>query len=151
MSRSGLPEALHGAEKVLAGEDPNRPVMCQAQDCRGHRVRTEVIPGTSAPVGVFERAKADIYIRDKYGNLLAAVCQKCHYDRLVSLGKDQMSQFRETVSQSELVASPVESRLGNLASHVAEIVDAIPKTYESEDSLAERYAATGSRTSDFEP
>lgn len=133
-SKTGLPEALGSNAHLPSGprsEDPNRPEMCQAENCQGYRKEVVTLPNGKRQ-GVYERAKAAIYIRDKHGNLLAAVCQKCHIEHLEAQGKDQLSQVRiEGINAPQGEMLTRSDTPPGLIDHLRQI----------EDQLAEQWAA----------
>lgn len=104
-SKSGLPEALHGASDTPTAE--RKPDQCEAPNCRSRRIRV----GTSLNgEPEFERkpGNADIHLRDKRGNLIMAICQECYAKGQVASGNDQLSQVK---SASPLQARTIEGQL----------------------------------------
>lgn len=136
-SKSGLPEALKalgspketGILTTAKGDDPNRPKMCQAENCQGYRSHVVTLQNGKRE-GVYERSRAEIYIRDEKKNLIAAVCQKCHQKHLDERGLDQLSQVRTEGINAPQQDLPVTERAPpGLVDHLRQIEDQIAEQW----------------------
>lgn len=102
-----------------------RPTQCEVADC--------YCDG---------RGGADIAIQDRSGVPIAYCCQRGYLERLISLGKDQMSQAKESpikvvkVPQERLKVDPPKSQPRPFAS----IIQPKETVFPSYDDDFERYA-----------
>jgi hypothetical protein len=128
-SRTGLPEAIGSTahHRKYENDPPKYPDLCEIRDCHSLRVGLQPRPDGKME-GIYERGKAEIYLRDKRENFIGAVCQSCYSRILDSAGKDQLSQVRfPECQQFELIDRTPQ----HLKDHLVEI----------EDQLADQWAA----------